>query len=159
MADANGDNKEGDTLDTNRYIVLSMEAAPDVYVKVLEVKRLLQEGAHAGVSDAVKAVGISRSTYYKYCDHVFPLTEGALGQKVTLSLLLSHESGVLSQFLKTVAEMNGNIMTISQEAPVNGQAAASITFDVSNIQCSFDGLLEALRQSPGVKKLNIAAIE
>ncbi len=146
-------------VDKNRFIILSVEAAPDVYVKVLEVKEMLQAGSYAGVSEAVKAAGISRSTYYKYCDHVFPLAESAMGKRITIALQLSHESGVLSQFLKAVAEMNGNIMTISQEAPLNGMANASITFDISEIRCSFDELMDALRNSPGVKKLNIVAME
>ncbi|MZQ98443.1 MAG: ACT domain-containing protein [Acidaminobacter sp.] len=147
------------TLDKSKFIILSVEAVPEVYVKVLEAKELLKNGTFEGVTDAVKAVGISRSTYYKYCDHVFPLAEGAMGKRITISLLLSHESGVLSQFLQTIAEKNCNVMTISQDAPINGIANASITFDISEIQCTFDELIETLRSSKGVKKMNIVAIE
>lgn len=146
-------------MDKSNFIILSTEAAPEVFRKVLAAKELLKNGVHDGVAEAAKAVGISRSTYYKYCDHVFPLAQGPVGKRITLSLLLEHESGVLSRFLHAVAEKNGNIMTISQDAPLNGMANASITFDISQIQCTFEELIESLRCSSGVKKMNIIAIE
>jgi len=146
-------------VDKSRFIIMSVDAAPEAYVKVLEAKKGIEEGMYSGVSEAVKAIGISRSTYYKYCDHVFPLASGALGQRITVSVLLSHESGVLSQFLRTIAEKEGNIVTISQDAPINGMANASITFDISEIQCTFDELIDVLGSSPGVNRMNIVAIE
>lgn len=146
-------------MNKSKFIVVSKEIAPEVFVKVLEVKEALDEGTYEGVSEAVKAIGISRSTYYKYVDHVFPLAEGALGKKVTLSLLLSHESGVLSGLLQIIAEMNCNILTISQDPPLNGLANASLTFDISELNRTFEDLTDTLRTAKGVKKLAIIAIE
>ncbi len=146
-------------MNKSKFIVVSKEIAPEVFLKVLEVKEALDEGTYEGVSEAVKAIGISRSTYYKYVDYVFALAEGAFGKKVTLSLLLSHESGVLSGLLQIIAEMNCNILTISQDPPLNGLANASLTFDISELSKTFEELTDALRTAKGVKKLAIVAIE
>lgn len=146
-------------MDKSKFIIISIDVVPEIYLKVLEVKELLTSGQADGVSDAVKAVGISRSTYYKYCDHVFSLAEGAMGKKVTVSLLLSHESGVLSGFLSLLSTSNCNVLTISQDSPINGVANASITFDIATLSIPFETLIEHLRNAKGVKKLNIIAIE
>ena len=132
-------------MNKSRFIVVSKDIAPEVFIKVLEAKEGLENGSFDGVSDATKSIGISRSTYYKYVDHVFPLAEGALGKKITISLLLSHESGVLSGILQVIADKNCNILTISQDPPINGMANASLTFDISELNCTFEDLTDALK--------------
>lgn len=146
-------------MNKSKFIVVSKDVVPEVFLKVLEAKEAIDQGQVSGVSDAVKLFGISRSTYYKYVDHVFPLAEGVLGKKITISLLLSHESGVLSGLLQIIADKNCNILTISQDPPLNQMANASLTFDISELNSTFEELTDALRTAKGVKKLNIIAIE
>lgn len=146
-------------MNKSKFIVVSKDVAPDVFLKVLEAKEAIEQGLVSGVSDAVKQLGISRSTYYKYVDHVFPLAEGVLGKKITISLLLTHESGVLSGLLQIIADKNCNVLTISQDPPLNQMANASLTFDISELNSTFEDLTDSLRTAKGVKKLNIIAIE
>ena len=146
-------------MDKKKYLVVHADALPDVYKKVVDAKELIKNGDVSGVSDAVKAVGISRSTYYKYSDHVFSLAEGALGKKVTWTLLLHHESGVLSTVLDRLAQANCNILTISQDTPINGIANVSLTFDISGLETSFEALMNEMKSLDGVKKLTLIAME
>ncbi len=146
-------------MNKSRFIVVSKDIAPEVFMKVLEAKEGIDNGGYDGVSSATKGVGISRSTYYKYVDHIFPLAEGALGKKITISLLLSHESGVLSGLLQIIADKNCNVLTISQDPPINGNANASLTFDISELNTTFEEMTDALKTAKGVKKLAIIAIE
>ncbi len=146
-------------MDKSKYIIIHIDALPDVYTKVLEAKKLLKDGDVFGVTEAAKAVGISRSTYYKYCDYVFSLTETDLGKKVTITLLLYHESGVLSSLLEFIAKYNCNILTISQDSPIDNIANVSITFDISHINVTFNELLEEMKKHKGVKKLDLIAME
>ena len=146
-------------LDKKKYLVVHADALPDVYKKVVEAKEMIKNGDVNGVSEAVKAVGISRSTYYKYSDHVFSLAEGALGKKVTWTLLLHHESGVLSTVLDRLAQAHCNILTISQDTPINGIANVSLTFDISELEMSFESLMKEMKELSGVKKLTLIAME
>ena len=50
----------------NRYLIVDQSVLPDYFLKVIEARKLLENGTYAQVSDAARAVGISRSTYYKY---------------------------------------------------------------------------------------------
>jgi len=146
-------------MDKSKYIIIHVDALPDVYTKVIEAKRLLKDGDVVGVTEAAKAVGISRSTYYKYCDYVFSLAESDIGKKVTVSMLLYHESGVLSNLLELIAKQNCNVLTISQDSPIDSIANVSLTFDISNINTTFNDLLEKMKKLKGVKKLDLIAME
>ena len=49
-------------------------------MKVVEAKRLLDSGKAASVQEAAENVGISRSSFYKYKDDIFPFHDNAEGQ-------------------------------------------------------------------------------
>jgi len=143
----------------NKYILVDKSVLPDVFEKVIEAKEMMKSDETLGVSKVVSLVGISRSTYYKYHDKVFPLIESAVERKATVNLLLSHKSGTLSSLLRHIAGSNGNVLTISQDAPVNKAANVSITFDVSKLSSTLDQLLSTLKAVEGVSKLKLIGVE
>lgn len=142
----------------NKYLVIDKQILPDVFEKVLTAKEMIRSGKAKGITEAVKNVGISRSTFYKYKDYVFALSEGNLGKKVTISLLLEHETGVLSDLLNHIADKKGNLLTINQNIPINNIANVSITFDISELAIDFDTLMDEIKNSPGVIMTNLIAM-
>ena len=57
-----------------RYYVVKEKAVPEVLLKVLEAKRLMEANKRLTVQQAAEQVGISRSSFYKYQDDIFPFT-------------------------------------------------------------------------------------
>ena len=88
--------------DKNYYIV-DKTVLPEIFLKVMEVKNLLESKKEKTVQDAVNKVGISRSAFYKYRDAVHPLYENTRGKTVTVSMNLDHTPGLLSSVLNGVA--------------------------------------------------------
>lgn len=143
----------------SKYLIISKEILPDYFDKVIEAKKLIDNNQVKGVSEAVKKVGISRSTYYKYKDYVFVPSDQLGGRKATLSLVLEHHKGVLSTILNIIADENGNILTISQDIPINNKAIVSITLDILELSISLQQLLETLTKLKGVASAKLIAIE
>lgn len=112
------------------FFVLREKAVPEVLLKVVEAKRLLDSGKVDSVQEATDAVGISRSSFYKYKDDIFPYHENAKGKTITMVIQLDDEPGLLSVVLTTIAEYHANILTIHQSIPVNGIASLSLSVDV-----------------------------
>ena len=91
------------------YFVLKEKAVPDVLLRVVEAKRLLESEKVASVQEAAERVGISRSSFYKYKDDIFPFHENSKGKTITMVLQMDDEPGLLSVVLRTVAEYHANI--------------------------------------------------
>jgi len=134
------------------FYIVNKRALPDYFSKVVEARELLRSGKARDVSEAVKRVGISRSTFYKYKNDVFVPDEGDAGKKAVFSMLLKHEPGTLSRVLNILAERGANIITISQNPPIGGRASVVVSMDISTLQCSVNGLLEELGGVPHVER-------
>ena len=116
--------------DKVQYYVLKEKAVPEVLLKVVEAKRLIESGKIASVQEATESVGISRSSFYKYKDDIFPFHETTRGKTITVVIQLDDEPGLLSGVLKTVADFHANILTIHQSIPVNGIATLTLSMDI-----------------------------
>ena len=74
--------------ETTKYFVVKQKAIPEVLLKVVEAKRLLESEKVLTIQEAVDAVGISRSSFYKYKDDIIPFHENVHGRTITLSIQL-----------------------------------------------------------------------
>ena len=84
------------------YYVVRKKAVPEVLLKVVEAKRLVESEKVTTVQEAIEAVGISRSSFYKYKDDIFEFHENAKGTTVTLLIQMEDKPGILSDVLKIV---------------------------------------------------------
>ena len=112
------------------YFVVKQKAVPEVLLKVVEAKRLLETRKAATVQEAADRVGISRSSFYKYKDDIFPFHENARGKTITFVIQMNDEPGLLSDVLKIVADHRANILTIHKSIPINGMSSTTISVDV-----------------------------
>ena len=143
----------------DNYLIIHKSILPEYYEKVVAARRLLEDGRVREVSQAVKQVGISRSTYYKYKDYILEPSEMAGGRKAVLSLMLSHEPGVLSAVLSHISEQGGSVLTITQSLPIHGRASVTISLDVTELASDFSNLLQMMEKIPGVEQTKLLAIE
>jgi len=143
----------------NEYLIVEKSALPDYFIKVIEARHLLESGACAQVIDAVHAVGISRSTYYKYKDRILEPSQLTVGRKASLMLTLNHRAGMLSKVLSAISDCRANVLTITQSLPIHGKASIMLSIDLSQLITSMDALLEALNAIDGVEHVRLLALE
>lgn len=141
------------------YLIVHKKILPIYFEKVLEARNLLESGAERDVSAAVRRVGISRSTFYKYKDYIYSPEGGEVGRKAVISMLLSHEIGVLSTALNRLSSIGASVLTITQSLPIRGVASVVITLDVSQMEASIEDALRELSQIAGVEGATLVAIE
>ena len=141
------------------FFVLKEKAVPEVLLKVVEAKRLLDSGKMTSVQDATEAVGISRSSFYKYKDDIFPFHENEKGKTVTLVIQLDDEPGILSLVLKTIADFHANVLTIHQSIPVNGIASLSLSIDVFPATGDVEVMKDSIESIQGIHYAKILARE
>lgn len=145
--------------DKTRYFVLKQKAVPEVLLKVVEAKRLLESGKVPSVQEAAEQVGISRSSFYKYKDDIFPFHDNAKGRTITMVIQLDDEPGLLSLVLRIVADFQANILTIHQSIPVNGIASLTLSVEVLAETGDMQQMVDTIEQQQGVHYLKILARE
>ena len=91
------------TTEKNKYYVVKERAVPEVLLKVVQAKRLLDSEKVSTVQEAAEQTGISRSSFYKYKDDIFPFHEQARGKTITFIIQMDDEPGLLSAVLQTIA--------------------------------------------------------
>lgn len=142
-----------------RYFVVKEQAVPEVLLKVVEAKKLLDTGRAHTVNEAADQVGISRSSFYKYKDDIFQFHDNAQGTTITLTFQMEDEPGLLSDVLKIVAQFGANILTIHQSIPINGVASLSLSVQVLPTTGNVSEMLEVMERQKGVRNVKILAKE
>ncbi|MCD7955170.1 MAG: ACT domain-containing protein [Lachnospiraceae bacterium] len=145
--------------DGSNYYVVKEKAVPEVLMKVVEAKRLLETGRASTVQEAADAVGISRSSFYKYKEDIFPFRDNVQGRTFTFLMQVHDEPGLLSDVLRVVAEYRANILTIHQSIPTNGIAMLTLSIEVLPATGDLSSMIKAIEAEEGVKDLKILARE
>ena len=140
-----------------QYYIVEASALPEIYQKVAEAKRMLETGETDKVSDATRAVGISRSAFYKYRDCISPFQNMMAGRIITFQMLLIDQAGILSELLSIFANSGANILTINQTIPVGGSAMVTISAETGNLSCSLEELTKKISEKNGVVKAEVIA--
>lgn len=143
----------------SKYYVVSGDILPDVLEQVMQARILLQSGKAKRISEAVKMVGISRGTYYKYKDAVFSFNAEQSNRKAIISMILRNEKGTLSKVLSLVSVKQVNVLAINQTIPINRIANVALTLDISDLEISIQSLVSLIEAMPMVEKADLVAVE
>ena len=141
------------------YYVIKKKAVPEVLLKVLEVQKLLDSKRAVSVLEATEKVGISRSSYYKYKDDIFPFYAGKKGRSITFVIEVDDQPGVMASILNIFALYKANILTIHQSIPVNGIASLTLSVDVLPETGDVSEMVEVMEKTQGIQYVKILARE
>ena len=133
--------------ETAKYYVVNKKAVPEVLLKVMTIQ------------EAVDAVGISRSSFYKYKDDIFQFHDNSQGTTITLTFQMDDEPGLLSDVLKIIAEYHANILTIHQSIPISGIASLSLSVQVLQNTGDISQMIEQMEMQKGVHRVKVLAKE
>ena len=141
---------------TGKYYIVDSAVLPEIFIRVVEAKRLLDTGEAATINQAAAQAGVSRSAYYKYKDMVRPFHDMLSGRIVTVRLTLKDQPGVLSDVLNVIASLGGNLLTLNQSIS-GGAAAVAVSVETSDLTVSLDEFLSRTAQVRGVLKYETLA--
>ena len=142
-----------------KLYVVSERALPEVLLQVVEAKKLLEAKKVTTVGEAAEAVGISRSSFYKYKDEINFFYEDAKGKTISFLLEMEDRQGLLSEVLKEVAIHGVNILTIHQSIPVNGLASLSLSLQVSDGFTDVTEMVASIEAIDGIRRMKLLARE
>ena len=141
------------------YFVVRTGALPEVLKKVVEVKRLLETEKGLSVAEATERVNISRSSFYKYKEDIFPFYDSSKGKTVTIIVEMRDVLGNLAKICSTVSSYNANILTIHQSIPINGIATLTLSIEVREDTSDINAMIQEIEALPNIHYVKILAQE
>ena len=143
-------------MDAQQLVLVDKRALPEVFSKVLQAKSYLAKEEARNSTDACRLAGLSRSAFYKYKDSVFFYEDRDERRVMTYSLYLSDDPGVLLSVLRQLSDFHVNILTVSQNIPVDRVAVVTISFRMNGEEeldetamdraiCAIPGVVRAKR--------------
>ena len=146
-------------MEEEKYYIIKKSALPEVLLNVVSAKRLLETNEEMTVQEATEAVGISRSSFYKYKDDIFPFHENRKGKNITFMIQMQDQPGLLSMVLNKIADFGANVLTINQAIPVGGIALITISVEILPSEHDFSVLVDGIKRLTGVQSLKFLARE
>ncbi len=145
--------------EASTYFIVKQKALPEVLLKVVEAKAMLDSEQAMTVQEATERVGISRSSFYKYKDDIFQFHDNTQGKTITLTFQMDDRPGLLADLLKIIAAFGANILTIHQSIPINAVASLSISVQVLPTTGDVSKMIDSMEQQEGVHHVKILAKE
>ena len=146
-------------MDDNSFFIVKKRAVPEVLLKVVEAKRLLDSERAITVQEATERVDISRSSFYKYKDDIFPFHDNTRGRTLTFMLQLDDVPGLLSGVLGVLASAKANVLTIHQAIPTGGIASITLSVEIQPETEDTESIMRRLEQLQGIHYLKILGFE
>lgn len=147
--------KRTESEEKREYFIVDRRILPTSIQNVIKVNDLIQQ-EKISKYEAIKRVGLSRSTYYKYKDYIKPFFESGKEKVFSIHLALVDEPGILARILDVIASHDMNILTIIQNIAIDGIGRATISVQTTeNILRKIEGMLEIISEIEGVKELRI----
>ncbi|MBR6598792.1 MAG: ACT domain-containing protein [Oscillospiraceae bacterium] len=140
---------------SSQMIVIDSRVIPEVFIKVLEVKKTMANRGAKSLAEACRKSGISRSAYYKYKDHVFFYDEKFTQKLITMSSVLQDRPGVLANVLSVIHSSDANVMTLNQCIPTDGVATITITLKLNSDRYTEDDIRTLISAVDGVVDVRI----
>jgi chorismate mutase len=140
---------------SDEFYLVKADILSEAMQKTLEAKALLDSGKAKKISEAVQAVDLSRSAFYKYKDSIFPFHTMVKEKIITLSIHLEDRSGTLSRLLSVVAEAGSNVLTINQTIPLQGRATITLSIETASMSIEIDKLVKQIQQLDFVEKVEL----
>ena len=142
-----------------KYLIVDKALLPSYCEKVSLAKELLDEGKAADVSEAVRMVGISRSTFYKYRDMVRDISTVSMGRHAIISMMMRHSVGTLSSVLNIISDYGYSVWTITQNPPVDSKANVVITLELGEDPKKLDQMMREITDTPGLSRVQLLGMD
>ena len=137
------------------FFIVDKRILPNSIQNVIKINEIVQK---EGISkyEAIKKVGISRSTYYKYKDYIKPFFESGKDTVFNINMAIHDEPGMISKIFNIIAEFNVNVLTITQNIPIDGIARITLALRTNtDAMRNLENMLEKITEQPGVTEIRI----
>ena len=138
-----------------QFYLVDLKILPEAIKKTIKVKEMLENGASSSINEAVHLVGMSRSAYYKYKDHVAPVHSDKEDRIVVLFIIMQDEVSIFGRILRRIAREDNEVLSAVRTKASDSLYTGVITFKTEESSESLAELHDSLEEMKGIQSLTM----
>ncbi len=132
---------------------------PTAVKATIRAKQMLEDGRATSIYDAVRKVGLSRSAFYKYKDHISDVMDENARDVLTMTVVLENDVTVLTRLLRKLSRDETEPVTMVKSAPTSGNVVLTLSFYLVDLPSDSEDFVKAIRGVKGVEKVTVVGDE
>ncbi|WP_297021268.1 amino acid-binding protein [uncultured Dialister sp.] len=138
-----------------QFYLVDLKILPEAIKKTIKVKEMLENGTSSSINEAVHRIGMSRSAYYKYKDHVAPVHSDKEDRIVVLFIIMQDEVSIFGRILRRIAREDNEVLSAVRTKASDSLYTGVITFKTEESSESLAELHDSLEEMKGIQSLTM----
>ena len=141
------------------YYLVKEDILPSAIKKTIKVKEMLRRHDNMTINDAVSKMGLSRSAYYKYKDHVEPVTGAVKERSITYFIMMQNDFSLLNKIMRKIKKENNDVLSINSGVAFGENVPTIISFKTKMTLADINLLAESIRRIKGIIRIVVSEEE
>lgn len=138
-----------------QFYLVDLKILPEAIKKTIKVKEMLENGTSSSINEAVHRIGMSRSAYYKYKDHVAPVHSDKEDRIVVLFIIMQDEVSIFGRILRRIAREDNEVLSAVRTKASDSLYTGVIIFKTEESSESLAELHDSLEEMKGIQSLTM----
>lgn len=145
------------------FYLVDFQVLPEAIKKTIRIKESLKNGRVKTINEALSAMNISRSAYYKYKDHVEPVTGAVKERSITYFIMMQNDFSLLNKIMRKIKKENNkennDVLSINSGVAFGENVPTIISFKTKMTLADINLLAESIRRIKGIIQIVVSEEE
>lgn len=149
-----------------QFYLVDFQVLPEAIKKTIRIKESLKNGRVKTINEALSAMNISRSAYYKYKDHVEPVTGAVKERSITYFIMMQNDFSLLNKIIsllnkimRKIKKENNDVLSINSGVAFGENVPTIISFKTKMTLADINLLAESIRRIKGIIRIVVSEEE
>lgn len=146
-----------------QFYLVDFQVLPEAIKKTIRIKESFKNGRVKTINEALSAMNISRSAYYKYKDHVEPVTGAVKERSITYFIIMQSDfsllNKVLNKVMRKIKKENNDVLSINSGVAFGENVPTIISFKTKMTLADINLLAESIRRIKGIIRIVVSEEE
>lgn len=140
-----------------QFYLVDFQVLPEAIKKTIRIKESLKNGRVKTINEALSAMNISRSAYYKYKDQ--PVTGAVKEHSITYFIMMQNDFSLLNKIMRKIKKENNDVLSINSGVAFGENVPTIISFKTKMTLADINLLAESIRRIKGIIRIVVSEEE
>ena len=136
-----------------QFYLVDFQILPEAIKKTIRVKEMLKADTSVTINHAIQTMGISRSAYYKYKNHVETSFDKPKEEAVVFFILMNNDFSLFGRVLRRITKESDEILTINRGLSFEKTVPVTIAFKTKKLPDEIEKLSYSIKKIKGIKEI------